>query len=84
MYRVTQAAFDQVAALLKDSHIRREVFLRPLTASFPAVSHSSDNDLRALALQNIFRVAGTHVSHADDAKTYFFHIGTPFKSVILL
>ena len=66
-------AFYQIAALLKDLYGFGHSALGPLAAGLPAVVHSGQGDLGALAGQDILHMGGAHVAHADDAKFDLFH-----------
>ena len=73
VHGVAQAGLDKVAALLENGGAFGQGVLGPLAAGLPAVGHGSEFNLGALARQDIGSVAGTHIAHADDAKTYFCH-----------
>ena len=73
VHGVAQAGLDKVAALLENGGAFGQGVLGPLAAGLPAVGHGGELNLGALARQDIGSVAGTHIAHADDAKTYFCH-----------
>ena len=79
-HRVTDAGFDQSVSILKNDHILRKVFLRPLSPRLPKIRHRGELQLRHLSVQDRPAVAASHISDSNDSKLYLFHVIFPFHS----
>ena len=64
---------DQIFSFFKNLYVLWKILFAPLAAAFLAVCHSSNLNLRYLSVHQILCMAGTHVTHTNNTKSYLFH-----------